>query len=280
MNYRHAFHAGNFADLGKHAILTHIMRALTTRRQPLTVVDTHAGAGVYDLEGAQAKRTGEATVHRLVDAPDAPAVFDALKAVIRRLNQNDRVRYYPGSPLLITQWLRPRDTFIACELRSDDHDALKAVLPPRAGSEVLKADGWLTALARSPAGPASLLVFIDPPYERPDDQAQALAVAARVLRRNSDAVVVIWLPIKDLAGFDYFLTGAEDLAGRRSILVAETRLRPLNDPMLMNGCALVVFNPPPELQAAARAAVEWVAQTVGEGQGEGRVSLLSVDVGI
>ena len=277
MNYRHAFHAGNFADLGKHAILTHLMRVMTARPQPLTVIDTHAGAGVYDLDGAEAKRTGEAAVHRLVQATDAPAVFDDLIAAIRRINNNGSMRYYPGSPLLIAQRLRAADTFIACELRSDDYNALKGVLPRSAGSEVLKADGWLTAVGRSPPSPASLLLFIDPPFERPDDHAQALAATARVLRRNSGAVVVIWLPVKDLAGFDSFLTRAEDVAGRRSILVAETRLRPLIDPMLMNGCALVVVNPPPGLEAAARASVEWVAGALGEGQGEGRVSILGGD---
>lgn len=274
MNYRHAFHAGNFADLGKHAILTVLMRLLTARAGALTVIDTHAGAGVYDLDGAEAKRTGEAAVDVLMDASDAPSVFDDLKAAVRRVNTKEQRRYYPGSPVLIADALRARDVFLACELRPDDHNALKGALPRQAGAEVLAADGWAVATDRAPAAPAGCLVFIDPPFERPDDHAQALALAAEILRRNSGAVIVIWLPIKDFASFDDFLTRAEDVAHRRSILVAETRLRPLNDPMMMNGCALVVINPPPGLEEPARAAVSWVARTLGDEGGEGRTTVL------
>ena len=273
MNYRHAFHAGNFADLAKHAILTGILRALTARAAPLTVIDTHAGAGLYDLEGDEARRTGEAGVDALMDAVDAPVAFDDLKAAVRRVNAKSARRYYPGSPLLIAQALRPRDRYLACELRPDDHAALKGVLPRQAGAQVLRDDGWRIAVERAPAAPASLLLFIDPPFERPDDHAQALAVAAQTLRRNPAAVIVIWLPIKDLTGFDDFVSRVEDVAGRRTVLVAETRLRPLSDPMTLNGCALVVINPPPGLEAASRIVVDWVARTLGGAGGEGRAAI-------
>ena len=276
MNYRHAFHAGNFADLAKHAVLIHILRALTARAAPLTVIDTHAGAGLYDLEGDEARRTGEAGVDALMDGSDAPAAFDDLKAAIRRVNGKGGRRYYPGSPLLIAEALRPRDRYLACELRADDHAALKGALPRQAGAEVLKADGWRIAVERTPAAPAGLLLFIDPPFERPDDHARALAVAAKALRRNPAAVIVIWLPIKDLTGFDDFLGRAEDVAGRKPILTAQTRLRPLIDPMTMNGSALVVVNPPPGLEASARTIVEWVSQTFGGAGGAGRVTVSSV----
>ena len=273
MNYRHAFHAGNFADLAKHAILTGILRALTAGPAPLTVIDTHAGAGLYDLQGDEARRTGEAGVDALMDAVDAPVAFDDLKAAVRRVNAKSARRYYPGSPLLIAQALRPRDRYLACELRPDDHAALKGVLPRQAGAQVLRDDGWRIAVERAPAAPASLLLFIDPPFERPDDHAQALAVAAQTLRRNPAAVIVIWLPIKDLTGFDDFVSRVEDVAGRRTVLVAETRLRPLSDPMTLNGCALVVINPPPGLEAASRIVVDWVARTLGGAGGEGRAAI-------
>ena len=274
MNYRHAFHAGNFADLGKHAILGRLMRLLTARPGALTVIDTHAGAGVYDLDGVEAKRTREAAVDVLMDALNAPPVFDGLKAAVRRVNTKDQRRYYPGSPVLIADSLRARDVFLACELRPDDFGALKGALPRQSGAEVLMADGWAVATDRAPAAPAPCLVFIDPPFERPDDHAQALAVAAKILRRNSGAVIVIWVPIKDFAGFDDFLGRVEDAAHGRPILVAETRLRPLTDPMMMNGCALIVINPPTGLEEPARSAVSWVARTLGDGAGEGRVSEL------
>ena len=275
MNYRHAFHAGNFADLAKHAILTHVLRALTARPEPLTVIDTHAGAGLYDLSGDEARRTREAGVDQLMDGADAPSAFDDLKNAVRRVNDKGARRYYPGSPLLIAHALRARDRYLACELHPDDHAALKGVLPRQAGAEALKADGWRIAAERSPATPANLLLFIDPPFERPDDHARALAAAAQTLRRNPAAVIVIWLPIKDLTGLDDFLGRVEDLAGPRSVLVAETRLRPLSDPMTMNGCAVVVINPSPGLEASSREIVEWVARRLGGEFGEGRVSILN-----
>ncbi|HEX7761878.1 MAG TPA: 23S rRNA (adenine(2030)-N(6))-methyltransferase RlmJ, partial [Caulobacteraceae bacterium] len=123
MNYRHAFHAGNFADLLKHAIVLDLMGRLTAAAGPLTVVDTHAGAGGYDLAGELARKTGEgqAGIVRLMADAGAPAVFAPLKAAVRGVNgKGQSVRYYPGSPLLIAPALRPGDRYLACEIRSDD----------------------------------------------------------------------------------------------------------------------------------------------------------------
>ncbi|MEO8927715.1 MAG: 23S rRNA (adenine(2030)-N(6))-methyltransferase RlmJ [Caulobacteraceae bacterium] len=273
MNYRHAFHAGNFADLLKHAVLTHLLRALTAAPGPLTVIDTHAGAGLYDLAGDSARRTGEgqAGIVQLMAAADAPAAFADLRAGVMRANAPGAVRFYPGSPILIGEILRPRDRLIACELRPDDHGALKGVLPRHVGAEIVKADGWEVAAARVPAAPGRLLVFVDPPFESGDDPARAAALVASVLSRNPGATIALWAPIKDLAGFDTFLTGVEDAAGAADVLVAETRLRPLADPMAMNGCAMVVVNPPTGLAEPALAAAAWIARELGGGGALGRV---------
>ncbi|MEO8926420.1 MAG: 23S rRNA (adenine(2030)-N(6))-methyltransferase RlmJ [Caulobacteraceae bacterium] len=273
MNYRHAFHAGNFADLIKHAVLTHLLRALTAAGGPLTVIDTHAGAGLYDLAGDSARRTGEAQagIVRLMAADDAPAAFADLRAAVRRANAPGALRFYPGSPALIGPALRPCDRLIACELRPDDYGALKGVLPRDAGAEIVKADGWEVAAVRAPAAPARLLVFVDPPFERADDPAMAATLVASVLSRNPGATIALWAPIKDLAAFDALLAGVEDAAGAAPILVAETRLRPLADPMAMNGCAMVVVNPPPDLADPALAAAQWIAHELGEEGALGRV---------
>jgi 23S rRNA (adenine2030-N6)-methyltransferase len=275
MNYRHAFHAGNFADLAKHAVLTRLLRALTAASAPLTVIDTHAGAGMYDLQGDEARRTGEggAGVGRLMAATDAPAVFDDLKAAVRRVNAPRAGRYYPGSPLIIAAALRPRDRYIACELRPDDHASLKQVLPREVGAVAFKGDGWVHAAETAPAAPRPLLMLIDPPFERGDDHGQVISLLDKVLPANRGAVVAIWLPIKDLATFDAFVGDVEDAAPGLPILVAEVRLRPLTDPMRLNGCAMIVVNPPPDLAEPARVAVEWIAREVGEAGALGRVAV-------
>jgi 23S rRNA (adenine2030-N6)-methyltransferase len=273
MNYRHAFHAGNFADLVKHAILTRLLRDLTLAG-PLTVIDTHAGAGLHDLRAEAARRTGEgeAGAARLMADAAAPAAFDDLKAAIRRANAPGEWRWYPGSPVLVAGALRARDSLIACELRPDDHAALKRALPREAGARVYMGDGWSHAARVTPRAPTPLLALIDPPYELADDAARAAILSGRLLEANPGAVVAIWAPIKDLATFDAMLGGIEDAAPGRRLLVAQARLRPLSDPMRLNGCAMIVINPTAGLEGHARMVVDWIAATLGEAGARGLVS--------
>ena len=276
MNYRHVFHAGNFADLIKHAVLTHLLDALTAELGALTVIDTHAGAGIYDLAGEEARRTGEgaAGIGRLMADDAAPAAFAGLRAAVAAVNGGGGLRRYPGSPLIIAGALRPGDRLIACELRADDHAALARALARRAGIEALNADGWQTAPARAPAAAMRLLVLIDPPYEKRDDGARAPALCADLLGRNRGAVIAIWAPIKDLASFDALLVRLRDAAGAAPILLTEVRLRPLDDPTALNGCALMVINPPERIEAPAAEAAAWVARALGEAGATGRTSRL------
>jgi len=270
MNYRHIFHAGNFADLVKHALLTRLLARLTNGAAPLAVVDTHAGAGLYDIESDEAARSGEAEagIGRLMADSAAPAVFDRLKAEVANLNPQKGLRRYPGSPWLIARALRDGDRLTACELRPDDFAMLKqAVTGPRAA--LLCADGYGVAAERIRPGPANL-VLIDPPFERGDEYAAITACVGRVLRRDRADVILIWLPLKDLETFDGFLRGLEALDPPPT-LVAETRLRRLDDPMRLNGCALVVINDPPGTEQAAAEACGWVAETLGEAGAAGRV---------
>lgn len=263
MNYRHAFHAGNFADLVKHAALLQILARLDDEPRPLTVIDTHAGRGVYDLAGPEARRSGEAAagVVRLMAAKDAPAAFTPLIAAVARLNGGGPVRRYPGSPWLIADALRPVDAYLACELRGEEHAALQSLMRGRRNVETLCLDGFGAAAERCPAQ-GRVLVLIDPPFERPDDYRRIVETAAAVRRRNPHAMLLIWLPLKDLETFDAFL---RQLEGGMPLLVAETRMRPLTDPMKMNGCALVAIGGPPDLAPALEAICGWTATTLGEG---------------
>lgn len=268
MNYRHAFHAGNFADLVKHAALLQLLGRLTDAG-PLSVLDTHAGRGLYDLQGDEARKSGEAAagIIRLMAAKDAPAAFAPLTAAVRRLNGDGAVRRYPGSPWLIAEAIRPRDSYLACELRPEEHAALRQVLKDKPNVRTLCADGYETAARQTPAG--RTLVLIDPPFERADDYARIVETAVEVRARNAGAALLIWLPLKDLATFDSFLSEFEDAVSAPA-LVAETRMRPLSDPMKMNGCALVLVNAPAGFAEALDAICRWTADTLGEA-GEGRV---------
>jgi 23S rRNA (adenine2030-N6)-methyltransferase len=270
LNYRHAFHAGNFADLVKHAALLQILTRAAAEPAPLAVIDTHAGRGLYDLKGPEAHRSGEAAagIGQLMAARDAPEEFALLVAAVRRLNAGGEPTRYPGSPWLVADALRPQDSYLGCELRPSEQQALRKVLQGRPNAQTLCADGFAVAVERCPRrGPA--LVLIDPPFERADDYAQVVETTAAVLARNPAARVLIWLPLKDLETFDAFLRDLEDAADA-PLLVAETRMRPLTDPLRMNGCALVLAGLDAGFAATLEAVCGWTAERLGEG-GSARV---------
>ena len=274
MNYRHAFHAGNFADLQKHAILLALLSALTAEDAPLSVIDTHAGAGAYDLGGDMAQRSGEAAagIGRLLVADNVPAVFAPLVADVRALNGGGEGSLYPGSPLLIARHLRKTDRYSACELRPDDYDSLRRTLAPYAFAQAVKDDGYATAVARAGKGARSegrTLVLIDPPFERSDDYAQIVATTKAVLARDRHAVIAAWMPLKDLETFDAFMRAIETVT--KDALAAELRLRPLTDPMKMNGCAMVIVGAPKSTEAAITEATTWLADNLGDTGAKARI---------
>ena len=270
MNYRHAFHAGNFADLVKHAALLQLLARLTAGDEPLSVIDTHAGRGLYDLAGAEARKSGEAQagIARLTAAADAPAEFAPLIAAVRRLNGGQGARRYPGSPWLIAEALRAGDSYLACELRPEEHAALRQLMKGRRGVRTACADGYAAAATQAPAS-GKALILIDPPFERADDYGRIVETLAAVRGRSRSATALVWLPLKDLETFDGFLRDLEDEI-RARLLVAEVRMRPLTDPLKMNGCALVVLGAPAGMAKPLQAICAWTGSTLGQA-GEGRV---------
>ncbi len=270
MNYRHAFHAGNFADLHKHAILLAMLSALQRESDALSVIDTHAGAGGYDLSGEMARRSGEAQagIFRLKAAVDAPPVFGPLLKAVADMNGGRDGDLYPGSPLLLARALRKTDRYAGCELRPDDARLLRETLAPYASAQALEADGFTTAVQQAGRGSRPFVV-IDPPFERPDDYARIVETTRAVLVRAKDAALAVWLPIKDLETFDAFLRAMETVT--KELLVAELRLRPLTDPMKMNGCAMVMIGASASVDGAAAQAGDWIASGLGEAGGRSRV---------
>lgn len=273
MNYRHAFHAGNFADLVKHAALLQLIARLAADRAPVTILDTHAGRGLYDLTGPEAQRSGEAEagVARLMTARDAPAEFASLTAAVKRLNGGGRLTRYPGSPWLVAEALRAGDRYVGYELRAPEQAELRKALRERPGVETQCADGFAAALERCPKS-GRVLVLIDPPFERADDYAQVVRTVAALRRQNPTVQALIWLPLKDLETFDAFLRDLEDETDA-PILVGETRMRPLSDPLKMNGCALVLVGGEPDFAAVLEPICRWTAETLGDG-GAGRTYAL------
>jgi 23S rRNA (adenine2030-N6)-methyltransferase len=264
LNYRHAFHAGNFADLVKHAALLDLLARLQAPNEPLAVFDTHAGRGLYDLAGEEAQRSREAQagVERLMTSGELPPALQALRQAVGKLNAGGETSLYPGSPLLVAGALRKGDTYLGCELRPQEHTALSDTLAGWPAAKTACADGYVEVRKRLPAE-GRALVLIDPPFEKSDDYERCAAAIAALARRNPVAVIMVWLPIKDLETFDAFLREAEDTY-EGALLVGEARIRPLTDPTRMNGTALVVANAPEGFDETLRQVCDWVARELGE----------------
>lgn len=261
MNYRHSFHAGNFADLVKHALVLWLVQARQAAG-PVAVLDTHAGAGLYDLSGdAVRSKEAEAGVARLMTAQGRPPLMDALANEVRALNPDGATRFYPGSPRLIVDALATGGRYVGFELNPPVRALLAEALAGRTNAETREGDGYDGAVAEA-ARVRAPLILIDPPFERPDDYARAAETVIAVVRRDPSATVAIWTPLKDLETFDAFIRRLQGKVG--PTLVAEARLRPLTNPMKMNGCALVVVSPPPGAEAAAREICGWVADALGD----------------
>lgn len=264
MNYRHAFHAGNFADLVKHAALLDLLARMQAPGQPLSVFDTHAGRGLYDLSGDEAQRSGEAKagIGQLMQASDLAPALQPLRQAVAKLNGGGEAVLYPGSPLLVASALRKGDTYLGCELRPQEHTALGEALAGWTSASTVCADGYVEVQKRLPKEGAAL-VLIDPPFEKSDDYERCAAALAAMTRKNPGAVVMVWLPLKDLETFDAFLREAEDVY-EAPLLVAEARMRPLTDPMKMNGCALVLANAPDGFSEVLAEICGWVVKSLGE----------------
>jgi len=268
MNYRHGYHAGNFADVLKHTALCELLRLMTAKDKKLFVLDTHAGAGGYDLSGSQARRTGEAEIGivRLACLPRAgmPAAVARYLAAVTAYDRKfgpagGPLRRSPGSPRLVRAALRPGDRFIACELHPEEALLLKREFAGDRAVEVRQADGYKALKALLPPVERRGLVLIDPPFEVPDEYEHLLRALRQGVRRFATGCYAIWYPIKDDAAAAF----AADFAAFKP-LVLELRLDGVA-PGKLAACGLAVINPPWRFEEAMREALPWIAAQLGAG---------------
>ena len=279
MNYRHAFHAGNFADVVKHVVLVRILVHLRQKPAPFRVIDTHAGAGRYDLAGEEAKRSGEWRdgIGRLVGAPVAArarALLAPYLDAVAACNGAGRLTTYPGSPALVQAFLRAQDRLIACELEPNAAAALARDLAGDRRSKAVAIDGWTALNAYVPPKERRGLVLIDPAFEDAGDFARLVPALAAAHRKWPSGTYLMWYPITERAPSDA-LTRRVRKSGIAKILRIELRVAP-REPARLAACGLIVVNPPwtlagelaillPELAVALSAAgggahcVDWLA---------------------
>jgi len=249
MNYRHAFHAGNFADVFKHTLLIGLLDALRAKPAAFCYVDTHAGRGRYDLAGEEALRTDEAAqgVLRLSGDADLPAPLQRYLQLVRAFDDNStgELRKYPGSPLLARALLREQDRAILCELQPDEAAVLKLALRGDARCAVHQRDGYAALKALLPPPQKRGLVLIDPPFEAQAGEFELIQRALTdALVRWPNAIHAVWFPIKLRETILPFYRWLHTAAGDGGVLATELLLHPDNSPLRFNGCGVVIVNPP------------------------------------
>lgn len=252
MNYRHAFHAGNFADVFKHSILLELLDALAAKDKPLCYLDTHAGGGAYRLDEGEALKTGEwrEGIGRLFDAAQAPEPLRRYVSAIRAGNPGGKLRAYPGSPMLAANVLRPNDRLLLCELQDEETAALRALFRNDPRVHVHHRDGYAALHALLPPAERRGLVLIDPPYEAQEREFDfVVAALAKAHRRWPGGVYAVWYPVKaqrTIAPFHRKLSQGPF----GEVLVAELMVHPDDSPLRLNGCGMLIANPPWRLDAA------------------------------
>ncbi len=260
MNYRHSFHAGNSADVVKHSLLIALVRALQLKDSALTLIDTHAGCGLYDLRSDEAGRTGEAAQGVLRAFADANPLLEDYRAAVRAVNEAPEPRLYPGSPRILAQLLRPQDALILNEKHPEDAYALRGAMrtAPAAVHERDAYELWLAMLPpRTPRG----LVVVDPPYEQTDERTRITATLTAAHRKWAHGVTVIWYPLKERPTHAVWKDKLRK-AGIPKFLNVEHWLYDADQPGIYNGAGLFIINPPyaftqslPPLLEALRAAL-------------------------
>jgi 23S rRNA (adenine2030-N6)-methyltransferase len=274
VNYRHAYHAGNFADVLKHAALVQLILRLRAKETPFCVIDIHAGRGIYDLASPEAAKTGEhlGGVARLRHSSMAADYLD----IVAGLNggPTNPPRLYPGSPRIARALLRPQDCLILAELHPEEHAALRRVFARDRQVSVHQADAYQTLKAVLPPKERRGLVLIDPPFEAPDEFAQAAQALAAAWRRWPTGIFALWYPIKQRPAVWQF-HDAVAASGVRRVLLAEFLIRPEDDWNRLNGCGMLFVNPPWQLDDWLRELLPTLAADLAEpGAPSGRVDWL------
>jgi 23S rRNA (adenine2030-N6)-methyltransferase len=281
MNYRHAFHAGNHADVLKHVVVLALCEALAAKPSPCFALDTHAGRGLYKLDGEAAQKTGEARdgIARLqAEAPRDPAVQRYLAAV-RACRAQHGAQAYPGSPWLLAHALRAQDRIAACELHPEEAHVLRGQFAGDPRVAVHERDGYAAVRALLPPRHGATrfargLVLVDPPFEAQLAEFDAaLAALKDGLARWPQGTYALWYPVKQGRALQPFRRAAARLPAKSALLL-ELLVRPDDSPLRMNGSGMLVLNPPWQFDAAMRPTLDALRRALGEAGASARVEWL------
>jgi 23S rRNA (adenine2030-N6)-methyltransferase len=279
MNYRHAFHAGGFADVLKHMVLTRILLYLQEKPTAFRAIDTHAGAGVYDLTGEEAQRGGEwlTGIARIMQARFSQTTAALMKPyldIVRAFNpQGAELKAYPGSPLIARALLRPQDRLTACELEPKAHKKLVDALRRDRQARVVELDGWVALPAFVPPKERRGLVLIDPPYEQKDEFERLATGFAEAFAKWPSGSYLLWYPVKSRRVTEELARQVAQVVGRMrppgKCLRFEFSVAPERSGSALTSAGLLAVNPPWKLVGELKAILPELEKPLGQG-GAGR----------
>lgn len=276
LSYRHMYHAGNFADVFKHALLTRLMLALFSKDKPYAYIDTHAGIGRYDLSHpwAQKAREYENGIARLWRLKKTPELLEPYLECVRAENPDGKLRYYPGSPLIAKRFMRAADRMVLGELNKVDYEELKRVFAGQKRVSVLLMDAYQTLRAHVPPAEKRGLVLIDSSFDRAREFDRIVKALKETHHRWTAGMYAVWYPIIEPAPMRDF-AAAVQRSGIRKVLRLEIEVRERSESELIPGCGMLFVNPPWHFDEESRTIVKFLADTLAmDGRGRSRMDWL------
>ncbi|MDD2719985.1 MAG: 23S rRNA (adenine(2030)-N(6))-methyltransferase RlmJ [Gallionella sp.] len=272
LSYRHAFHAGNHADVLKHFVEVQLLRYLTLKDKPFWYIDTHAGAGCYALDSGYAAQNAEyeSGIARLWQQDDLPAALAGYLALVKNLNPDGQMKLYPGSPLVAAELLREQDRMRLFELHPTDSELLEQNFSGY-GAQVLtqRADGFGALKALLPPPPRRALVLMDPPYEEKQDYQRVVTALGEGLKRFANGIYAVWYPQLQRAESRQLPERLKQLPVKSWLHVALTVQHESEDGFGMHGSGMFVLNPPWTLHGELQEVMPYLVRLLGQDAGAG-----------
>lgn len=267
MNYRHAYHAGSFTDVIKHIILITLIEALSRKESPFCYLDTHAGAGYYDLSSNSAVKNTEYVggIGKIIQQANPPGVIQRYLGCIQRINNQltlaSSLNYYPGSPMIARYFMRPHDKLIACELQPQEYQLLKHAFAGDKQAAIHHMDGFMSLKAFLPPLERRGLVLIDPPYEKSDELIHIAKTLSAAVKHWQTGIYAIWYPIKEKVLSKRFYQTLQTQLPQRKLMIIELTIYP-DLPQHLNGCGMAIINPPWQFDENINVMLPWLWKTL------------------
>lgn len=270
LSYRHAFHAGNHADVLKHFVLVQLLQYFNQKDKPYWVIDTHAGAGIYALDHKFAAKNAEyeTGISRLWAQGDLPAPLADYVNLVRRLNPDGKLKLYPGSPWIAAQLIRADDRLRAFDLHPSDFELLQQhFTAEKRRVKIEQTDGFSALKALLPPPPRRGLVLIDPPYEEKQDYQRVVTALQESLKRFETGTYAIWYPLLQRQESIQLVSKLKQLPIKSWLHVSLTVNTPAADGFGMHGSGLFIVNPPWTLNATLKTVLPWLTDMLAQDAG-------------